>query len=264
MKEQRGSLDVAQESETQACTPMGPRDDARDVCDHDLPMVAHRDHSQVRNERGERVIRYFRTECRNFGDERGFSRVGVADDAHLRDQFQFQAEPPGFTLLAGIGAPGRLVGGGSEAGISPSSCPPPGGNKCFTVLGKILEKVAGFAIPNDRPQREREDEVRGTAPLLVFSFSVLASFGEVMLAVMKIKEGGKLAVGSQNYFPAFSPVAAIRSSPGNVFFAAKADATVFSVSGLDEDFSFIDKFDRLNSPSFPRTQKGAAKECPQA
>ena len=71
-----------------------------------------------------------------------------------------------------------------------------------------------------------------------------------MLAVMKIKEGGELAVGFQDHVPAFSPVAAIGSSPGDIFLTAKADATVSSVSGLDEDFGFIDKFDRSDSSVF--------------
>ena len=84
---------------------------------------------------------------------------------------------------------------------------------------------------------------------------MLASFGVVKLAIMKIKEGRKLAVGFEDHVPAFSPVAAIRSSPGNVFLAAKANATVSSVSGLDEDFSFIDKFDRSDSPYFLRLLK---------
>jgi hypothetical protein len=73
---------------------------------------------------------------------------------------------------------------------------------------------------------------------------VLASFGVVKGAVAKIKEGGKLAVGPKDHVPAFSAVAAVRASPGDVFLAAKADATVSSISGLHEDFGFIDEFDR--------------------
>jgi hypothetical protein len=152
--------------------------------------------------------------------------------------------------LAGIGYAGRLVGGGGEAGIPPSTQPSPGDDKHLSVAGEILEKIPGFSIPDDRPHRDGHDEVRCAAPLLIFSFSVLASFGVVMLAVMKIKEGGELAIGSQDHVPPFSPVAAVWPSMGNVFLAAKADATIASVSAVDEDFGFIDKFDRLNSPSY--------------
>jgi len=68
-----------------------------------------------------------------------------------------------------------------------------------------------------------------------------------MLLISKIQKGCKLAVGPQNHIPALSPVAAVGASAGNVFFAAKADAAVSSVSPFDEDFYFIDKFDGWNS-----------------
>ena len=78
-----------------------------------------------------------------------------------------------------------------------------------------------------------------------------------MLAVTKIEEGGELVVGLQKHIPAFSPVAAVGASAGNVLFTAKADAAVSSIAGLDEDFGFIDELDRsdsrsLRAPAEPR------------
>jgi hypothetical protein len=79
---------------------------------------------------------------------------------------------------------------------------------------------------------------------------VLTSFGVVMLLVTKIEKRGKLAVGLQDHVPALPPVATVRPSPGNVFFTAKAEATVSSVSSFEEDFRFIDKSDRSNPCGF--------------
>jgi hypothetical protein len=70
-----------------------------------------------------------------------------------------------------------------------------------------------------------------------------------MLVVTKIEEGGELVVGLQKHIPAFSPVAAVGASAGNVLFTAKADAAVSSIAGLDEDFGFIDELDRSDSRS---------------
>jgi hypothetical protein len=78
---------------------------------------------------------------------------------------------------------------------------------------------------------------------------VLASFGVVLLAVPKIEEGGELPVGLQNHVPAFSPVAAVGTSAGNVLFMAKTDAAVSSIAALDEDFGFIDELNRSDSRS---------------
>jgi hypothetical protein len=78
---------------------------------------------------------------------------------------------------------------------------------------------------------------------------VLSSFGVIMLAVTKIEEGGELAVGLQDYIPAIPPVAAVGAAVGDILLTAKTDATVPSVSSLDEDFYFIDELDRSDSPS---------------
>lgn len=78
---------------------------------------------------------------------------------------------------------------------------------------------------------------------------MLASFGAVFLAVTKVEESGELGVGLQKYVPAFSPVAAVGTSPGNVLFTAKTDAALSSIAGLDENFGFIDELDRSDSRS---------------
>ncbi|HXZ36400.1 MAG TPA: hypothetical protein VEL68_10305 [Thermodesulfobacteriota bacterium] len=64
-----------------------------------------------------------------------------------------------------------------------------------------------------------------------------------------------MVVGLQNHIPAFSPIAAIGTSAGNVFFTAKADAAVSSIAGLDENFGFIDELDR----SDPRSSRAPAE-----
>jgi hypothetical protein len=56
-----------------------------------------------------------------------------------------------------------------------------------------------------------------------------------------------LTVRPKNHIPALSPVAAVGSSAGNVFFATKAKASVSSVSAFDEDSGFIDELNRSNS-----------------
>ena len=76
---------------------------------------------------------------------------------------------------------------------------------------------------------------------------MLASFGVVKLLVAKIEQGCDLAIRLKDHVSALSPVATVGSSTGYKFFTAKANAPVTSVSGFDEDFRFINKFDRSNS-----------------
>jgi hypothetical protein len=141
------------------------------------------------------------------------------------------------------------MGGSGKSGIPPASHSPFGGDESLPLPGQILENVFRIGVPHHGSVRHREDEVLSASPYLVFPFSVLSSFGAVFLAVTKIEEGGELAVGFEDYVPAFAPVASVGASAGNELLTAKTDATVPSVSGLDEDFYFIDELDRSDSPS---------------
>jgi hypothetical protein len=117
----------------------------------------------------------------------------------------------------------------------------------LSIFEEIFEELSAFGIPDDGAQRNGQDEVGCTSPFLTLAFPVRTSFGLVMLLVAKIEKCGELAIGPQDHASALSSVPAIGPSSGNVFFPAKTDAAVSSVSGLDEDCCLIDEFDRSNS-----------------
>jgi hypothetical protein len=89
---------------------------------------------------------------------------------------------------------------------------------------------------------------------------VLTSLGVIVLAVSKIEEGRELTVGFQDHVSTFSPVAAVGAPSRNEFLTSKADATVSSISGLDEDFRFINKSNRSNSPSWEKPPRSPVEE----
>jgi hypothetical protein len=147
--------------------------------------------------------------------------------------------------------------GSSEPGISPSPLSAPGQDKGLLFPGQVPELFSTLRIPDDRAAGNGKNKGRSAASLLIFPLSVLTSFGVVMLAVTKIEEGRELVVGLQKHIPAFSPVAAVGASAGNVLFTAKTDAAVSSIAGLDEDFGFIDELDRSDS----RSLRAIAEPC---
>ena len=249
MKEQRSSLYMAKKLHSQTRSPVGSLDDPGDVGNDEGEVVAPGNHPQIRDQGGERIISDFGSYCGDLGNQSGFTRVGKPDDSHVGHEFQFQENPSGFPGLAGFGAAWGLMDGSGEPGVAPTSLPASGYDKSLVFPGQVLEFLSTLPVPDDRAPRDGKKEVLCAAALLIFSLSVLTSFGVVMLAVTKIEEGGKLAVGLQNYVPAFSPVAAVGTSAGNILFAAKTDAAVSSIAGLDEDFYFIDELDRSDSRS---------------
>jgi hypothetical protein len=137
-----------------------------------------------------------------------------------------------------------------------------GGYIGFAMVGEIFEKLSAFGIPDDGAQRDWKKEVLRAAAFLVLPFAVLTSLGVVMLLVTKIEKRGELAVGLQDHVPALSSVAAVGPTPGNVFFTPKAEAAVSSVSRFDEDFCFIDKFDRSTPAASPAGWLASGEKFP--
>jgi hypothetical protein len=133
----------------------------------------------------------------------------------------------------------------------------------LAVVGEIFEELSAFGVPDDGAQRHWEYEVLRRAAFLILAFTVLTSLGVVMLLVTKIEKRGKLAVSPQGYVPALSSVAAVGPAPGNVFFTPKAEAAVSSVSGFDEDFRFIDEFDRSTPAASPGGWLASREKFPQ-
>ncbi len=74
-----------------------------------------------------------------------------------------------------------------------------------------------------------------------------------MLLVPEIEKGCDLGIGRKKYVSTFAAIAPVRAAPRNIFFTPEANASLPSVSRFDEDFRFINKFDRWNSsdPKLP-------------
>ena len=69
-------------------------------------------------QRGEGIIGDLGLRRRGRRKEGGLAGIGQADEAGVGDQLQPQPDPPLLALEAGIGAAGRLVGGGLELGVA--------------------------------------------------------------------------------------------------------------------------------------------------
>jgi len=249
MEEQGSSLHMPKKLQPQTRPPVGSLDDPGDVGNDEGEVVPPGNDAQIWNQGGERIIGDFGPYRGDLGNQSGFARVGISDDPHVGHEFQFQQHPTGFPGLAGFGAAGGLMDGSGESGIPPASLSAPGYDEGLVFPGQVPKLFSTLRVPDDRAAGNGKKKGRSTSPLLIFSFSVLTSSGVVLLAVTKIEESGELAVGLQKHVPAFSPVAAVGTSAGNVLFAAKADAAVSSIAGLDEDFGFIDELDLSDSRS---------------
>ena len=77
--------------------------------------------------------------------------------------------------------------------------------------------------------------------MAIAAFPVRGTFRDIMLLILKIKQGGKARGGLQEDIPSVPAVAAVRAASGDVFLPSETAHAISSVSCLHVDLDLIDK-----------------------
>src|ERR1700745_143699 len=105
MRDQTCPFDVLQEASTKPSSVMGALDEARQIGDDERAAGSRcrvgigGDHAEMRLERRERIRSDLRTCRRNARDQCGLTGVRKTNEAHIREQFQFETQ---VAFLAGM------------------------------------------------------------------------------------------------------------------------------------------------------------------
>ncbi len=117
MGEHAGALNVAQELDAEAGAEMRAFNQSGHVGDDEgllVGLLADRDHAEIGLEGGEGIVGDFGARGGDAGDERGLAGVGIADEADVGEQLEFETIA---ALLAGAAQfvlARSLVGAGGE------------------------------------------------------------------------------------------------------------------------------------------------------
>ena len=109
VQQQAGTHQVFQESDTQAGAFSGTFNQARNIGNHETLVRLHTDHAQIGNQRGERIIRHFRTGRRNRADKGGLTCIGQTQQTNIRQHFQLQTQVTQLAFRAFGGLARRAV-----------------------------------------------------------------------------------------------------------------------------------------------------------
>src|SRR5438093_13194985 len=83
---------MSQERETEPASFRGPFDQTGDIRDHEA-ISGDFSNTEVRRERGERIVGDLRTGRRQTSDERRLSRVRQSDESHVGENSEFEVQP---------------------------------------------------------------------------------------------------------------------------------------------------------------------------
>ena len=229
------AFDMPEEAHTDAFSFMGAFDDAGDVGHHEGAVVIIADDAQVGFQRGKRVIRDFGFGRCDGGQQRGFAGVGEAHEADVGQHFQFQDEPAFFSVLAGLGVVGRLVGGTLEMVVSPAALAAATKDEFLVFFDQFGDDFFGFGIFHNDALGHFQDDVGPVfAPFEGFG-AVPSVLGTHHFTVAQMNERPKLRVHPKDDVSAAPAVTAVGTALWDIFCPVQVGASCSSVPAGAED-----------------------------
>src|SRR5207302_6272367 len=163
-------------------------------------------------ESGERIIGDLGTSGADARDQRALAHVGIADQADIGQQLQFEAKEALFAAAAEFMLARRLMGGSGEAGIAASAAPAAGDDDALIGAGKIVQPVAGSVVVKNGADGDFEDDVVAFASALVAAFTVASALGLVLRVEAEMHQRVVALAGLHVHVAAAPAIAAGRAA----------------------------------------------------
>ena len=223
------------------CAPSMRPGRSATVKDSVVGKVADLDDAEVGLEGGEGVVGDLGAGGGEARDERGFADVGVADEAGVGEETEFEAVVALFAGAAEFVLARGLVGAGGEVLVAASAASAAGDDDGLVGVGEVVDELAGVVVVEEGADGDFEGgglagwpeqlEPRPWPPRSDFVLGVEAEVDEGVVA----ERGGHEDVA------AVAAVAAGGAAAGDEFFAAEGHAAVAAVAGFDADLRFINE-----------------------
>ena len=204
-------------------------------------LVADHNHAQVGLQSGEGIVGNFGAGRGDARNQRGLADIGISDQAHVGQKFEFEAE---YALFAGptfFVFAGSLMGGGCEAGIAAAAAPAVGDDDALVGPGKVPDFLAGLLVVDDGADRDFQQNIHAFASGFVRAFAVASALRFVFRVEAEMDERVVALAGFHDDIATLAAVAAGRAAARDEFLPAEGEAAIAAVAGFDSDCGFIDE-----------------------
>ena len=256
VQQQTRALQVTQELMAQARAFGSAFDQAGNIGDHKALLVRHAHHAQVRVQGGKWVIGNFRARVRDGRNEGRLAGVRHAQQAHVGQYLQFQAQFAAFAFLALTFLAWRAVGRGLEVDIAPAAFAALGQHFGLAVFGQIGQDFAARVVDDQGADRHAQVDVIGALAIAICATARLAIASLVHFGEAEIDERVDIAVGDCPNGAALAAIAAIGTAERPEFFTAERGAAVAAIARDDFDFCFVDKLHNFAAIKLKRLYLG--------
>src|SRR6476659_5698961 len=241
MQQHAAALDVSEETVAEAGAFVGALDQAWDVGQHEFPAIAL-DHTELRIERGERIVGDLRLGRAHRGKECRLAGVRQSDEAGVGDELEAEPDPALLARLSGIGVPRRTVGRRLEMRVAETAVAALGQHDTLADLGKVGDHRFLVLVENLRSDRHLEHDVFAAGAVAVLAHAAYAGAGFEVLRVAVVDQGVEPVNRLDHDVTAPAAIAAARAAVLDELLAPERDAAVAAVAGANKDLGFVEEF----------------------
>src|SRR5713101_4535721 len=240
MQEHAAALHMAKKAIAEAGALMGVFDQTGDVRQHEFVAV-DRDHTQLRMQRREGIIRDFWFGGAHARQKRGLPSVGETHEPRVCNQLEAQPDRALFAGKPRICTARRTIGGRFEMRITETAIAALGEDGAIANLGDIGEERFIVFVENLGALRHLEHDVGSSRTGTVLAHAVAAGLRLEMLLIAIIDQGIQPIDAFSDYIAASATIAAVRTAELDELLAPKRDATRPAVARPDVHLGLIEE-----------------------
>ena len=232
----RAALDVGEELVAEPGALGRAFDQARDVGDDRLPVLAL-DRPQDRRDRREGVVGDLRRRPRQPAQQRGLAGVGQPDQADVGEQLQPQLDPVRFAAWSLLGEARRLARRGGEAIVAVPAAAAVSHHRPLPGLDQVDPAAVDRAAWV--PGRYRDLPILPPRPVPVRPFPVSSPLRPEVLAAPQRPEVAPRRIADENDVSPVPSIAAVGPTARNMSLPPERDRPVAAAAALNPDFRLV-------------------------
>jgi hypothetical protein len=220
----------------------GTFDQTRYVGHHETAVRLYRNYAEIRIQGRKRVVRYLGPRRGYRSNQGRFAGIRHAQQTDVSQQRQLQLEVPALTRCSGCRLAWRAVSTRLETRIALAPCSAGCDQQLIVIARQIAQHLTGFFGIDTRTAGYWNTQTVSAAPgpVLTHATCTVASLESALR--LKIHQRIDTPIGDQVHAPTVAAITAIRTTTGHIFFATETHAAGTSVTSLNPDRDFIDKF----------------------
>ena len=250
MDDDRGALDVFEELDAETVAEVCAFNETGEIgyCEgFGVGEVADLDYAEVGFEGGEGVVGDLWLSRGEAGDEGRLADIGVAYEACIGKETEFEAVAALFACAAKFVLAGGLVGGCREVLVAAASASTAGDDNGFVGASEVVDEFAGLVVVEEGADRNFVGGGFCGGAGHVGAETVATALGLVLGVEAEVDEGVVRERGGHEEVATMASVASGWASTRDEFFAPEGHATVAAVPGFYANFGFVNKHFPLSS-----------------